>query len=117
MSEYKSPFSPPNVVTLIQNNKICIENISEQMADALEKIGAHLGKIAGETVWIINYADDTELAGKLFELNNIGAVFVGGPHGWPPAEIYIDLREKDFLKGKFKEVTWRGPGDWFIIER
>ena len=69
------------------------------------------------TVWKIFFSDKQELAQKLNELIKMGFLFAGGPHGWPPEEVVANLSEKKLLKGSFKEVRWRGPGDWFIIER
>jgi hypothetical protein len=47
----------------------------------------------------------------------LGFLFDGQPYGWPPAEIFDRVREKGLLREKFKEISWRGPGDWFLVER
>lgn len=91
--------------------------MSSQVIDAVKEFGAFQKEIAGQPVWLINYADDEELAKKLHELNSLGFLFVGEPAGWPPAAVFDHIRKKGLLNDKFKEVRWRGPGDWFISGR
>ncbi len=117
MTINKEPISPDNLVTLIQK-KIRLENVSEESINSIKAIGAQESKIAGEIVWLIPYADKRELAARLQDLNQLGFLFVGEyPLGWPPAEVFIHLRDKKLIKGRFKEINWRGPNDWFIVER
>ena len=116
MSNYSESINPPNIVTLILDN-IRLERVTNQVIAAIKEIGAYEDKIQGKTVWIIDFSNDSELANKLHELNELGFLFVGGPAGWPPAEVFDDLREKKLVVDNFKEVRWRGPGDWFIIKR
>lgn len=71
----------------------------------------------GKEYWHIDCTNDNEVAEKLDRLNRLGFLFVEGLHGWPPAGIFDYFREKKMLKGKFKQVTWRMPGDWVIRER
>ncbi len=111
------PPTPRNLVTLIQKS-IRLENVSSQNIDAIKGIGAQERKIADETVWFVPYADERELAAKLHSLNQLGFLFVGAdPLGWPPADVFIRLREEMLLKGSFKAITGRGPDDWSIIEK
>ncbi len=109
--------NPQNLVVNILDDKIYLRNMSSEMIDAVKKIGAFQKQIAGEPVWLISCTDDDELAKKLHNLNSLGFLFVGEPAGWPPAEVFDYMRKKGLLRDKFKEVQWRGPGDWFIIER
>jgi len=117
MSKSHQPPAPQNLVLDILNHKIYLENMTSQMIEAVKELGAFQKEVAGEPIWLINYDDDADLAKKLYELNNLGFLFVGEPGGWPPAEIFKKLREKKLTEGNFKEVRWRGLGDWFIIER
>ncbi len=116
MTNFADLSSPQNLVTLIIDD-IYLKNISTDKIDAIREIGAHEEKDSGKTVWAIGYRDEHDLAAKLADLNRLGFLFVGEPAGWPPAAVFDYLREKKLLKGSFKEITWRGPGDWFIIER
>ena len=117
MTINKEPISPRNLVTLIQK-KIRLENVSEESMNALKSIGAEEDSIAGKTVWLIQYADERELAARLDDLNQLGFLFGGEDLlGWPPADVFIRLREKKLIKGNFKEINWHDPDDWFITER
>jgi hypothetical protein len=117
VSKSEEKFNPQNLVVNILGEKIYLKNMSSQMIDAIRELGAFQKEIAGEQVWLINCIDDEELTKKLHELNRMGFLFVGESAGWPPAEVFDYFRKKKLLSGKFKEVQWRGPGDWFIIER
>jgi len=108
---------PKNVVSLIKDNVIRLEHIANELFDALTNLGGSKGNLLDKTIWTIKCEDDIELAKILSELNKLEVLFVGQPHGWPPAEIFADLREKNLLQGKFNEVTWIGPMKWVIRER
>jgi len=117
MSENKVSSDPENLVLDIQNHKIYLKNLSNQILEAVMRFGGFQKEIAGQLVWLINYADDLDLSHKLLELNRFGFLFVGEPAGWPPAEVFDNLRKKGLLNEKFKEIRWRGPNDWYIVER
>jgi hypothetical protein len=119
MNDNTHPFFPENYVSLILNNFMRLENISQNVVEAIKKIDAYTDTdiLDNKMVWKVPFSSIIELAEKLKELNRLGFLFVGGADGWPPSEIFIDLREKNLLEGRFKEVTWRGPGDWVIRER
>ncbi|HKI54989.1 MAG TPA: hypothetical protein VJ987_12755 [Anaerolineales bacterium] len=118
MNKHENLNSPENLVSDILNHKIYLKNISDISVNAIEEeIGAFQKQIAGRTVWLITFTNDSELAKKLHELNELGFLFIGEPAGWPPAEIFDRIRKKGLLNDNFKEVRWRGPGDWFITER
>ena len=108
---------PENYVSLISKDLIYLENVSENVVKSLNAINAEMGELEARTIWKITFLSKIELAEKLKKLNELGFLFAGSPHGWPPAEIFSDLREKKMLTGNFKEIKWRGPGDWFVVER
>jgi hypothetical protein len=108
---------PPNVVSLILNKTIRLEIISNDLVDSIKLLGAQESNLDDKIVWVITFQDNYELARKLQELNKLGVLFVGQPSGWPPAEIFADLREKNLLEGTFNEITWIGKGKWVIRER
>lgn len=117
MSNQESNLLPKNLVANIVNRKIYLKNISDQTLETIEEMGALLDEIAGRQYWIINYTDDQELARRLHDLNRLGFLFIGGQTGWPPAEVFDQIRKKKLLSEKFKEITWREPDDWLIVER
>jgi hypothetical protein len=117
MSNNVTNMFPENYVSLISKDRIHLENVTKNVVKALEAIDAKMGERETKPIWEVAYLNKPELAKKLEELNKLGFLFAGGPHGWPPAEIAADLREKKMLTGSFKEVRWRGPDDCFVVER
>ena len=104
--------SPQNYITIILNNTIRIENVSEAGGLIIKELNGHEDELAGERVWILDFKDEKQEADLLSKLNEAKFLFVGQPAGWPPAEIFDDLREKGLVTGMFMEVTWIGPGKW-----
>lgn len=117
MSQFSQSRNPQNLVSNIVGKKIYLEDMSKQIIDTVKRIGAFQMAYADKLVWLIECADEDELIGKLQELNRLGFIFEGGHSGYPPSDVFSLLLEKRNLSVKFKEVRWRGPGDWFIIER
>ena len=117
MTQNNESRAPQNLVTQILKN-IRLENVASNIVDAIKNIGAREVQILGKTLWTIEYAGERDLADKLRKLSELGFLFIGeDPGGWPPAVVLSKLREKGLLKGNFREVSWRGPDDWFIVER
>lgn len=117
MNQHNQTNGPQNIVSNIVGKKIYLENMSSQMIDRVKEMGVIQIPYGAELIWLFECPDENRLRTTLQELNRLGFLFAGSPHGWPPAEIVADLREKKMLTGNFKEVRWRGPGDWYIIER
>lgn len=113
-----NPFrSPENLVANIVGNEICLENMSNQMIDTVKGKGAFQTAYGTDLIWLIQCADEEELIKTLQELNRLGFLFIGGPSGYPAADMFALLLAKKKLSVKFKEIRSRGPGDWYIIER
>ena len=108
---------PPPNVSLISTDTIRIENVSDNLLDSLKNLGAKESTTNNEAVWIIHFGDDNDLAEKLQLLNQLGVLFAGEPSGWPPAAIFEDLRERKLVDGSFNEISWTGPGKWFVREK
>jgi len=117
MNDNIHPSIPDNYVSLILNNIIRLENVAQNVVEAIKGINAYADLFENKTIWKVPFSNKSELAEKLKVLNKLGFLFVGGAHGWPPSEIFIDLREKKFLDGSFREVTWLKPGDWVVRQR
>lgn len=50
--------------------------------------------------------------GRLFAaLRDNGILFSYGRE-WNPAEVFEYLKEQGYVKGPFKIISWRRPGDW-----
>ena len=76
---------PMNCVSLISKDLIYLESVSEDVIKAVAAINARIDVLEGRTIWKIFYSNKLELVEKLRELNELGFLFAGGPHGWPPA--------------------------------
>jgi hypothetical protein len=107
----------PANVSLILRDTNRLENVADDLINSLKDLGAKEGIVNDEVFWVIPFGDDNDLAQKLQSLNNMGVLFVGEPSGWPPAAIFADLRARKMLEGTFKEITWSGPGQWFVHEK
>lgn len=117
MSQFDQARSPQNLVANIVGKKIYLKNMSSQMIEMAKGMGAFQSAFGAELVWLIECADEDELIKTLQELNRLGFIFEGGHSGYSAADMFELLLEKKKLSDQFKEVQWRGPGDWFIIER
>ncbi len=109
--------TPQNLVANIVGKKIYLENMSSQMIETAKGMGAFQMTVRTELVWLIECSDEEDLIQTLQELNHLGFIFEGAPTGYPAADMFAFLLERKKLNAKFKEIRWRGPGDWFITER
>ena len=106
-----SQSTPKNLVISITGKKVHVENMSDQMIEIVKRMGAFRMTAGDELVWLIECADENELIKALQELNRLGFLFIGGPSGYPAADMFVFLLERKKLSAKFKEIRWRGPGD------
>ena len=117
MSQFKQSNNPQNLISNIVGKKIYLENISAQMIDSLKEMGAFQMAYRDKLIWLIQCADRDVLIKTLQELNHLGFLFVGGNSGYSAVDTFTLLLNEKNLNVKFKEVWWRSPSDWFIIER
>ncbi len=96
MKNNKHFFLPENYISLILQDTIYLENVSENVVDAIQKINAYKDDTNGRSTWKVFYSSQLELVEKISELNALGFLFAGGPAGWPPAEVFDYLRKKIF---------------------
>lgn len=108
---------PQNIVANIVGKKVYLKNMSNQIIEVVKGMGAFQMAYGSELIWLIECADEDVLIKTLRGLNQLGFLFVGGHSGYPAADMFAFLLEKKNLSDKFKEIMWRKPGDWFIIER
>jgi len=108
---------PENYVSLIQDGQVRVKRVTPDIAHELEALGGREKRLDHQTVWVLDAADNSSLGTLLGTLRDLGVSFVGGPAGWPPAEIFDDLREKGFVKGEFQEIIWGGVDQLAIRTR
>jgi len=63
----------------------------------------------------IEYDGHDELAEVFTKLRDLDIPFSAG-QDWAPSEIFEHLREKGLLSGKFKKISWSGPGSSRVVE-
>lgn len=106
---------PTNFINLIINSKIYIQNVTDDKKEMLKNLGGLLDE--NENIWLIAFEDEKNLAKVLSVLAESRLLFVGGSSGWPPAEIFADLRDRNLVVGNFKEVTWLRKSEWVVKDR
>ena len=117
MNQHDQSSNPQNIVSNIVGKKIYLGNMASSMIDVVKEIGAKQLAYGAKFIWLIECSDENNLLKTLQELNQQGFLFEGGSSGYPAADVFALLLDKKKLKENFREVSWRGPGDWFIIER
>ncbi len=119
-----------NYVSSIQDNNIVITCSSKDKIKILKAMGAKTGwfqtnpwylnyiflKMMGvkkgwfpKNTWYLNYISEQDLVKKLETLRDNGFMFGGDAHGWPPAAVFRQLRQKYNLSGEIIEIVWTGP--------
>ncbi len=117
MSQHDQSSNPQNIVSNIVGKKIYLGNMIDPTIDVVKEMGAKQMAYGAKFIWLIECADENDLLKTLQELNQQGFLFEGGSSGYPAADVFALLLDKKKLNDEFKEVRWRGPGDWFIIKR
>ena len=94
-------------VASIQDSKIRVLECDKDLEDALSDLRT-LRTRNGELV--IRFSKRGDLPDILTRLRDRGVAFAGAPHGWPPAEVFAELRDKGLASGVFDEVVFLGEG-------
>jgi hypothetical protein len=91
----------------IQGVQIAIQDADDVCENLLSAF--HPTRLSKEEL-TIDVPDPSDMPRVLTSLRDFGIAFAGGQHGWPPAEIFADMRDKGLVAGDFWEITFRGPG-------
>jgi hypothetical protein len=94
-------------VTAIQGGVLRVENAD---AEIEKKFSDFAVRRDDRDSFAIPYGSTTDLVQILTRLRDAGVAFMGSTHGWPPAEIFADLRDKGLISGTFDEVVFTRPG-------
>lgn len=108
------PSRPENYISLIRSGEVRIENVTNQLLTILESLS--INGLHSDFELVLKAPDEQSLSRLLSQLRDLQVVFSGGS-GWPPAEVFADLRERGLVSGEFREIIWRGPGQWFTRTR
>jgi len=82
-------------------------------AKALRNLGARR-RLLKRREWTLSFAGDADLARILAALRELGIPLLGGPAGWPPAEVCAELRAKGLIEGDFLEALHKGRGEYLV---
>jgi hypothetical protein len=94
-------------VTAIQGGVVRVENADAEIESKLSDFALRRDHADG---FVIPYGSTTDLVQILTRLRDVGVAFMGSTHGWPPAEVFADLRDKGLISGLFDEVVFTRPG-------
>ncbi len=94
--------------TSIVSIKLC----NDSDADKITELGAH--RVDDKTIQI-EYNGHDELAIVFSKLLDLGIAFSAGKD-WAPSEIFEYLRGKGLISGKYKKISWSGPGLYSVNE-
>jgi hypothetical protein len=75
-----------------------------------EKVLA-LGAVVFTGALELKMSSKQELAVVIQQLQKLGLPFGDEPAGWPPAAVFIQLREEGIVSGTVKTVSWVGPNN------
>ena len=97
-------------VTEISNVKIKLIVVDKSLVQSLKDIGARKLILDANAMEFKLNSEESKIR-ALKNLMKEEIYFVGGSSGWPPSEILKELRDKNVVEGKIKEVVWRGPDE------
>ena len=98
-----------SVVSWVLPTKVVAYCQSEDDRHALRRLGARRSLLR-RSEWSIPYEAMEDLPEIFRTLRDEGFAFLGGSHGWPPAAIFMELRDRGDLDGEYQEVLVYGPG-------
>jgi hypothetical protein len=58
---------------------------------------------------------DKEKADLLSKVRDIGLAFSVGP-GWSPSAVFEELRDRQLVLGRYRRISWLGPGKPIVDE-
>jgi hypothetical protein len=108
---------PSNYITAVQDGQVVIEHVESETVLKLIALGAQSEMRNNQLIWTLQVANDYQIGVLLSALRDLGILFVGGSSGWPPAEVFDELRSRGLIAGKFDELVWAGQGRWRVSKR
>jgi len=81
------------------------------MRDLLMGMGFYNGENSSEL--FVNVSGEEEKSVIFEKLRGMGVCFSAGRE-WSPSEVFEYLREKGFLNGRYRKISWKGPGNYIV---
>lgn len=98
------------LVTVLEPNRVVVE----LRGNGDDSILLTLGFSKEGDTYFIKFANEKEQLSLLEKLAGIGVLFSYG-HGWAPSQVMGYLKEQGKIHFTYKEIMWRSPGDYDII--
>jgi hypothetical protein len=99
----------PPYVGSIQANAVLIRGAPASLESALSPLHPLREKDDRSDYLVISIPDWSVLPSLLTQFRDMGLPFGGETHGWPPAAVFEDLREKGLVSGQYVEIIFGGP--------
>jgi len=103
-------------VECIGRGEIRIRGNSPELKEVARRYGGRRPFFRRST-WVVSAKSEHEVAKCLVALRDAGIAMAGGHSGWPPADVFRDLKSKGLVTGPFREVLWNGPGEAVVHEQ
>lgn len=101
------------IVTILDDEKVAFKSVGCSQNISCFTTREFLEKRSSCCVYFESESEKIIAIKKLVE---IGALFSYG-HGWAPSQVMEYLKEKGKIDMPYKEISWRGLGDYVITER
>jgi len=100
------------LVTILDPNRIVVE--AWKAKDNIELL--NLGFSRNGDFYSIKIENEERQLFLIEKLAGIGALFSYG-HGWAPSQVMQYLKAQGKINFSYKEISWRGPGDYIIRDK
>jgi hypothetical protein len=94
-------------VSAIQDGEVLVQTRTGEHAQKLKRLGGRRGCF-WRRHWTFRFGSRPQLATIARGLAELGALFQGGPHGWPPSAVLSDLRDRRLFPEEWLEARWTG---------
>lgn len=105
--------SAVSYVSQVQDGEVHLVDNGDLDEVKVRELGGRRRRLRSDQ-WVVPAPDEEALARVLGGLRDAGVPMSGG-QGWPPAAVFLQLREAGLLSGPFQEVVWLSPVETQII--
>jgi len=90
-------------IVSVSNDRVVVIDRSDTLNMTLPRLTMSRRR-SGE--FVLPVSDRALIPGILSELRDAGLAFAGAPSGWPPSEVFADLRDRGLVSGPFNELVF-----------
>lgn len=83
--------------------------------ESAKKLLINMGFYSGEdsSTWFVNVVGEKDKSAVFEKLRDAGVCFSAGKE-WSPSEIFEYLRDKGFIRGGYRKISWNSPGKYLV---